>query len=358
MRKFYIKSTILFLFAFFYISSKFVPAYYYDTFNVFHWNNIRFTSAEPNKNFVKTKYILKNPKKFNAFIFGSSRVGFIPPNFLPKHFNGKELSWYNMTCSEGIPAEQFLMLKTLLKNGIDVEMALLAFDNISMYASLEIHKAQLLRIPYQVYEENILNFYIPYLKTQVDPSIIKQINEYKHEDKESEKEVFYSYGAYPKTFDFSLEENKNKDVYDIYHFGYTQKESHKDIEAIVDLCAQNNIKLVLCTNPLYKKLFYNSADDGYFDFLRSVAQKCEFYNFSTLNNYTMDPRYYFEWSHYRPALALITTKYLFGTEEEREQIRQEAGDELFGAIVNSQNIDEVIKGLEKQLKDFPESPNP
>ena len=30
---------------------------HYDTFNIFHWNNIRFTSAEPNKNFVKTKEI-------------------------------------------------------------------------------------------------------------------------------------------------------------------------------------------------------------------------------------------------------------------------------------------------------------
>ncbi|MDE5775819.1 MAG: hypothetical protein K2H67_02950, partial [Treponemataceae bacterium] len=51
---------------------------HYDTFNVFHWKNIRFTSAEPNKNFVKTQYIIHNPKKFNAFIFGSSRVANIP----------------------------------------------------------------------------------------------------------------------------------------------------------------------------------------------------------------------------------------------------------------------------------------
>ena len=33
------------------------PIIHYDTFNIFHWNNIRFTSAEPNKNFVKTKEI-------------------------------------------------------------------------------------------------------------------------------------------------------------------------------------------------------------------------------------------------------------------------------------------------------------
>ena len=81
-------------------------AYHYDTFNVFHWKNIRFTSAEPNKNFVKTKYIIENPQKFNAFIFGSSRVGRLPPDLLPKDLDGTPLRWYNMTYSEGIPESQ------------------------------------------------------------------------------------------------------------------------------------------------------------------------------------------------------------------------------------------------------------
>ena len=66
------------------------PIIHYDTFNIFHWNNIRFTSAEPNKNFVKTKYIIRNPNKFNAYILGSSRIVNIPPALLPSQKDGKK----------------------------------------------------------------------------------------------------------------------------------------------------------------------------------------------------------------------------------------------------------------------------
>ena len=137
--------------------------------------------------------------------------------------------------------------------------------------------------------------------------------------------------------------------YEIWHTGYSQKQAHKDIEGIVALCAEHGIKLVLFTSPLYQTTYRNNVDDGYFDFLRSVAQKCEFYNFSALNNYTTNPQYYYEWSHYRPALGLLVEKMLFGTEEEREGIRREAGDALWGARVNAGNVEGIIAHLQEQL---------
>ncbi|MBO4546710.1 MAG: hypothetical protein J5700_03940, partial [Treponema sp.] len=215
------------------------------------------------------------------------------------------------------------------------------------YASINDHKKQLLRIPYQVYEENKLSFFAPYLLAEVDPSIKKQIVEYNFEAHKEDTLYFYSFGGWG--CDFSLTENIDLSRYETGHFGYPLKDSYKDLEAIVDLCAKNKIELILFTNPMYQTLYRNSVDDGYFDFLCKVAQRCEFYNFSSLNKYTTDPRYYFECSHYRPALGLIIEKYLFGSEEERAQIRSEAGDELFGMKVNSQNIDAVIEGLKKQL---------
>ena len=33
---------------------------------------------ENNNNFIKSKYIIENPEKFDSFIFGSSRVEYIP----------------------------------------------------------------------------------------------------------------------------------------------------------------------------------------------------------------------------------------------------------------------------------------
>lgn len=321
---------------------------HFDTFNVFHWKNIRFTSAEPNKNFVKTQYIIHNPKKFNAFIFGSSRVGNIPSNFLPQEKGGVPLRWYNMTHSVGIPNDHFMTISIFLKNGVSIDMVIVEFDEISMYRDAETQRKDLLRMPFQVYEESPIRFYAPYLKNKIAPTIIKEVGLYNAAKMKTETERFYEWGGCESNF--SLTENPQMERYEIGHFVYSQKNAHKDIEKIATLCSEHNINLVLFTSPMYQTLYRNSVEDGYFDFLRAVAQKCEFYNFSALNNYTVNPQYYYEWSHYRPALGLLINKILFGTDEDRERIRRDAGDALWGARVNAENIDEIVGHLQVQIE--------
>lgn len=41
---------------------------------------------------------------------------------------------------------------------------------------------------------------------------------------------------------------------------------------------------------------------------------------------------------------------VFGTEEERAEIRRKAGDELFGVKVTPQNVDEIVRGLQNQIQ--------
>ncbi|MBR3543631.1 MAG: hypothetical protein IKN82_08060 [Treponema sp.] len=325
--------------------------FHYDTFNVFHWKKIRFLNTEPNQNFIKTSYIVNNPKKFNAFVFGSSRVRYLPQVGLPNKIDETELRWYNMTYSEGIPAEHVAGLKTFINANVDIKMIMAAFDNIAMYASVDIHEKQLMRMPYQVYEKNPLAFYIPYLNTETDDSIISQVLEYDPAPHEQEFIDFYNYGGVVND-DFSLTENPNYERFKSMHFGqeYTQQNALDDIAEIASICKERGIKLILITNPIYETTYKDAVEHGYFDLLKYVSQKCEFYNFSSLNNYTKDPHYYFESSHYRPALGILVEKVLFGTEEEKTQIRKDAGDELWGAKVNAENVDFVIQNLRGQLE--------
>ena len=74
MRKFLIKISIFLFYSFLLVVAF---PYVVDPFNVFHADNIRPSIIEPNKKYIKMKYILKNPNKFNAYMFGSSRVGAI-----------------------------------------------------------------------------------------------------------------------------------------------------------------------------------------------------------------------------------------------------------------------------------------
>ena len=346
-RRFFLKCACILIFIGLFIAT----AFYFDTFNVFHWKNLRFTAAEPNKNYVKTQNIIHNPQKFNAFVFGSSRVGNIPPDNLPAAADGTQLRWYNMTYSEGIPAEHLLSMQTFWEHGVDIKMILLGFDNIPMYASVKQHKNQLLRIPSQVYEENETQFLRPYLQKFPALSIIKESLGYKSSEHAEDTALFYNYGVAKGNLDFSLGENPDISRFVSNHpkLGYTQKNAQNDIAAIAAFCKEHGIKLVLFTNPIYETTYRDAVEDGYLDFLRKVSEQCEFYNFSSLNNFTQDPRYYFESSHYRPALGLLVEKMLFGTDEERGQIRRDAGDELWGIKVNAENTEFVLSELQKQI---------
>ncbi len=324
---------------------------YFDTFNVFHWKKIRITTADPNKNFIKTKYIINNDKKFNAFVFGSSRVGAIPKDALLKNLNGENLSWYNMTNPHAIPTENYYTIQTFLKNNVDIKMILLAFDDISMFSSINDHYNLLLTIPYKVYEENKFNFYKAYLFHFTDFSIMREVLKYNEIEYKDKINDFYLYGDTYGS-DFSLNEEPDMEHFKSFHTSsFTQKEAYKDLEKISTLCKENGIKLILFTNPLYKTTYLDSVKDGYFTFLRSVANVCEFYNFSSLNNFTNDYKYYFEGSHYRPILGLFIEQILFGTEEEKNSVRKKSGDDLFGVKVNSENIEDVIIHLQKQINE-------
>lgn len=351
MKKYLIKSGIFGLIVFGIMCFNYPLAYYYDTFNVFHWENIRFTSAEPNKNFVKTKYILANPQKFNAFIFGSSRVGNIPQTMLPGELNGEPLHWYNMTYSVGIPRENFLTLKTFLQNSVGVKVVMMGFDELALYNSYEDHTKELLRFPYQEYEKGKLHFFRPYLETFVDSSIKKEIRQYKDSEYTAAADEFYGWGG--NADDFSLTENPDLSRYEeSFTVPPAYTDSYKDIEDMVDLCGRHGITLILFTNPTFQTMFYETLKWGesFFDWLRNVAKKCEFYNFFAFNNYTTDPHYYFESSHYRPVVGLMVEQLIFGTEEEKARIRREAGDELWGMKVNAENVEQVIHHLKVQKK--------
>lgn len=49
-------------------------------------------------------------------------------------------------------------------------------------------------------------------------------------------------------------------------------------------------------------------------------------------------------------LGLLVEQVLFGTDEEREGIRRDAGAALWGAKVNAGNVEEIITHLQGQLR--------
>lgn len=333
----------------------FFPCYYIDTFNIFHIFDLRFTSAEPNKNFTKTKYILSDKEKFNAFLLGSSKVGYLPDDYLPKEMDGKALNWYNMTYSEGVPKENYLTLKTFIENGIDVKAAVVTFDSIAMYATYEEHAQQFLRIPYQEYEKDPFAYYAKYLYTFPDITIINQVLSYSKEKNKDVKETYYTKGTSISLYDITIDESAPVDLakYNSAPIKYTAKDAYKDIIDLKNFCDENNIKLTLATNPLYITNYKESVAAGYLDFLEKISEHCNFYCFSGLSKYSTDPHYFYEKIHFKVYVGNEMTKVLFGSEEEKLEAQKKAAlskedEDLFGILVTKDNFKEIKERLLEQ----------
>lgn len=117
---------------------------------------MNYQILEPNKNYIKTKYILENKLKYDSFIFGSSRVGVIPTEKVLGY------KFYNMTYSEGLPNEWLNTLKTFIENNIKIKMIIIGIDDISFKVDYKEHFNQPMRLPYQnlISYKNIFKNYI------------------------------------------------------------------------------------------------------------------------------------------------------------------------------------------------------
>ncbi len=330
-----------------------------DVFNVFHYNDIRFTDAEPNKNYVKTKYVIKNPDKFNAFIFGSSRVGNIPSVGLPRYNHSNEkLSWYNMTYSMGVPAEHLETIKTFIKNNVKIKYIVIGVDNISASTNPNIHKNELLRKPYQLMEIDPVNFYWSYIWNMADIDSIKHIlpqvlRNYINKDIKA-KNLFYKFGVSPGNEDMNIPNKVDEKKFELNPVSpYTYKNVMSDLKEIVEICRDKGIELIIFTSPIYERGYLTSVKHGqYLLFLRDLAQIYPYYNFSGLNRFTKDKRYYFDWSHYRPYVGREIEKSIWGLDhqsDEKIEKLEYSKNTGFGMKVDHNNIDILITLLQNQL---------
>lgn len=309
-----------------------------DPFNVFHPLNIKDNGVEPNKNYIKMTYVLNNPDKFDTFVFGSSRVGNIHTN------NIWEAKAYNMTYSEGLPIETLNNVKTLIKNNIIPKTIYLGVDNLSYTIDPNTHNSAS-NAPYELYANNPIKFYSYYL----DPAMsIKSYFTiiYKHQYDDSYATRFYEYG-------WNSDYGSTNTSYDFSHAtastgtSYRLEKTLDEIRQLKQLCDDNNIKLVIFTNPLYYVTYDAALEQNYLTFLKELANITEYCNFSGYNSITTDSSNWIDNSHYSAEVSDMVLEcmcfhaYYEGLYEEG-----------FGYWVNKNNVDEFIDMLENNKANY------
>lgn len=311
---------------------------YFDPYGIFR--EVSYRRYEPNQHFVKVRYLLANPTKYDAYAFGSSRVGKMD---LERIANGRR--WYNMTYSEGLPAEWLADVKLMLAHGVTIRELLITVDDFSYRIDPAVHRREYMRMPYD--EGELARTYILYLLKKpglTDRAIVPEgtagVSKY---DIVGTGRVIHDFvdRAIEQDPDAHRTGPKFKEPITIPPDNRSAK-TIAELRELKEIADANGIKITFIINP-FNHLRYeanNQADMA--EFKRELAAVTDYYDFSGLNEITTDNYNYYETSHFRPLVgAMIIDRIYHGA----------AASPLgFGECVTRENVEEHLARLARQMK--------
>lgn len=266
-----------------------------DPYSVFHYDAIRCHSGDPNSRYVKIKYIVNNPDKFNSFIFGSSRVGYIHVDQL----NDEEDTWYNMTYSNAGVSDSLYSLKLLIENGIIPKNVMIGIDGVDSKDPFRFD-GDLLRTQYPNDFFHALSFYRLYLNPSVSTEALLTLDWKDAQETSIIREQYYEkgYDIVNGTPNFSYNKDNLNIVAPKTVLDDTVNESLDVIRELVAICEKYDINLILFTTPIHYSYYVNEVGRGYILYIREIAKMHDIYCFAGLNDICMNDANYWEEVHF------------------------------------------------------------
>ena len=303
-----------------------------DPYNVFHPLDYRENGVEPNKNYIKMVYILHEPEKFDTFLFGSSRVGFLNPQKL------EGARAYNMTGSMALPKEHLDNLKTMLKNGVVPKNVIIEVDDLCYRMDPENNKKEQQRAPYEYLRTHPLAFAELYLCPRVALDALEIIRYSSRNHREEED--FYAFGTTITYGERGLYRPKTEE--DLSGPSYLDGAMEAMAE-IAALCRENGIGLKVFVTPLHYASYTGALRRGDYElFLRRLAEATPYWNFSGYNDVTLDPDNYMDTSHYLAEIGDMILDCIWNGKTDAKLLEQG-----FGFYTDKDSVDELLAVLEE-----------
>lgn len=319
-----------------------------DPYNVFHYENPVDNGIEPNKNYIKTKYLIHHKEEFDSLVFGSSRAGFMDVSRIP------DGTYYDMASSEAIVGEHVNTLKVLIKHGFVPKNVLVMVDDISCFVDPKIHaeyeNAMLYRVPYPTGGIiSHIEFYLKYcdiFTTMNAYQIIKEKTDIDPEFAERFRKTGTERLDKPTSFTGYDEAGNEIPGYYADYYSLRVEDAIQEMKELVALCNENGIRLRVVTNPLYYKTYGRAVENGYLKYLDALADVTPYINFSSVSDVTKEVTNYYEPSHFIPKVNDMMISCIY-------ENHVEAGlkDQGFGVEVTKDNKEEFIEFLYNQAKE-------
>lgn len=328
----------LLLLAFIFLALAGAALYNYThDFSGLYSRDFSYRRQEPNQHFVKMRYLMENHGAgVKGLAFGSSRIGNVDLTSAPGG------PWYNMTYSEGLPAEHLRDLQLLLEAGIRPERVLLEVNEASFRLPPEAHKFQYIRLPYGTPAENFKT-YIMYLLRPLNYITGGEWNE----------NIFDIYGTgrplHP-WIDEAIEQDPAGHAKDsrldeafVVH-GNRLVETLSEIRAMKELCEANGIEFYMYMGPTYYLTYLGYQGERRNElknFQWGLVAIAPYWDFTGLNPITEDRYYFYEASHYRPLVGDMIASRIFGDGSKCPS--------WFGCFVTPENVMEHLKAQDEEI---------
>jgi len=294
--------------------------YVVDPFKVFGSNILPY-QVQMNERFVKVEFLKKNHQNFNAYIFGSSRVGVVEPSIIEQYI--PDSKFYNFTLSSATLDDYEKHLSYFIKEQYMVNTLYLQLDidNMQVYGKpssdylSKLHPDVVNESPTLYYLKYLVGFFPLNLREKIEGSI----NDKKNKEYSLEKGTWYLVNSEKR-----IEENRTKYLASVSGFNFKnprniaytkQKENMKALQKIVDLCKENAIKLYLFTSAHNQNMMDTFILKDYNNYLRNISEISDFYDFSGYNSVTTNNFNYYEVSHYRPHVARLMAARIFNNQK-------------------------------------------
>lgn len=261
-----------------------------------------YQGIEPNKSFLKTKYLLENKEKYEILLMGSSRIG----NLDSKLISEKA---YNMTYSFGHISSHLNNLEILLANDVKIKKIILGIDDFYIYKDPKEFDIDYLR---KTYKDNLvgkIDFYKFYLlKKPADRDIDIFFNKYKLQKSNQITDPSDMSDREKRELNINNEINAHQEKLKTpillnYNESFRTNEVLNEIQQFKELCNLYNIELVTIMFPQFYNVYLSYNQNEMEKFKTNLAQITSFYDFYNLFDYTFEEKYWFDTSHFVPTIG-------------------------------------------------------
>ncbi|EDY82254.1 hypothetical protein VDG1235_1874 [Verrucomicrobiia bacterium DG1235] len=340
----------IFFSVFFIIGLSTIPTIHYriDRWRVLnedikHAYNIVQPHPRVNASFLRVSHLIKNKENFNSVIFGSSRVfhGFGTEQ-LNETLGGK---WYKLTYPGGAPYEHLHNLKTLISHGVELTNVIFALDDADLYRLRDDYKLYNF-YPHPSNSFEWIKYYIFYLFKPVtfeDLDILKGNRKLIEFSWTIEN---YTKRGHELPSNFDLDKHKKKLLKQRPHGLHLLKQDPRSSELLTEisetikLCREKNIRINFFITPRFHKTLYARDRNTIDEFKRRLTEITNFYDFTEVSEYTQNPKYWLDTSHYTSELGSILLNELSGKVHNAKP---------FGYLAKRGNIDIKLEKIRKDL---------